>query len=447
MRDDTPVELDLARPRAGAVEPWVRWAVVLAVAATLAVVVVGPRVIRERDAYSLDVSRFWFENALALGLAAILALACLPGGRASRFVRLAVVLPVAQVAALLATWLAWLVLAGRLPISRETTPLFDLLPVRVVLPWLAFAIGLGGWAVARRRRREALHATLMLALVFLLLLGLWLPIASAHWNEPGWIAWNGIERALRSPADTVAFVVVPPFAAALGFTATALRWPHVWRRFGVLVIALLALGLLIAIECRLDIAEAGAYVYVNFLHVLAAAAVVAVGALVVLGAALWIANARGRRALERGALVGTIAGRDPVARFELTSWLRGHRATAAAFTVETAYGEVPVPAGARVIAPTPLATTLLHRGEVVTTLRGGDRVALGGFVRAPGDGPFRDTSAPIPGADGVTVRRSGDEPYGFSHVALELWRPALAYLVICVAVALPGLAALLSSQL
>ena len=68
------------------------------------------------------------------------------------------------------------------------------------------------------------------------------------------------------------------------------------------------------------------------------------------------------------------------------------------------------------------------------------------LLNRTGDGPFRQTSAPIPGATGITVGRVSDERYGFTHVALDLWRPSIAYLLICVAIAAPALAALFSKQ-
>jgi hypothetical protein len=450
MLVDPPLDptMDLARPRAGAVDRWVRSVVVLAVLATLAVVVAFPRVMWARDASSLGLPRYWFENTLALGFVTAIVFAWLPSARGSRFVRLAVLLPVLQVALMLGTWLAWQLLKGGMPTAVDATPMFDKLPLRIVLPWLALAIGLGGFVVTRRRRHEWLHATVMIALVNLLLLGLWLPIASNEWNGESWNEWSQVELSLANPARMIAFILVPPFAGALVFTATAVRWPKLWRRNNLVVIALVLLALVIALACRQDATEIAAFVYVNFVHVMTSAALVTVLALIALGATLWIGNARAARGLERGALVGTITSSHPVAALELASWLRGLRATCDAFVVTTAFGDVPVPAGARVVMPAPLATTLLRTGESIPTLRPGDRVALGGFVRPPASGPFRESSAPIPGEGGVTVRRvgAGDERYGFAHVALDLWRPSIAYLVICVACALPGLAGLLSKQ-
>lgn len=441
--------MDLARPVAGRVDFWVRGVVVLAVLATFAVVVEFPREMWARDTSPLGVPRYWFENTLAIGFVTAIVFASLPAARGSRFVRLAVLLPVMQVVLMLGTWIAWQLLKVDLPMAVEATPMFDKLPLRIVLPWLALAIGAGGFAVARRRRREWLHASVMLALVNLLLLGLWLPIAANESNGGSWNAWAKVEAALDKPAAMIAFMLVPPFAGALAFTATALRWPEVWRRNNFVAIALVLLGLVIALACRQDVTEVGAFVYVNFIHVMTSAALVTVAALVALGASQWFLNARATRSLERGALVGTITSTHPVASLELTSWLRGLRATCDAFVVTTAFGDVPVPAGARVVMPAPLSTTLLRPGERVPTLRPGDRVALAGYVHTRAPGPFRETSAPIPGEAGITVRRvgAGDDRYGFAHVALDLWRPSIAYLVICVACALPGLAGLLSNQL
>jgi hypothetical protein len=182
--------------------------------------------------------------------------------------------------------------------------------------------------------------------------------------------------------------------------------------------------------------------------VLASAALVTVAAIVALGVTMWISNVRGRRRLEydHSILAGTITSRHTIAICELAGWLRGLRHTCNPFNVITAYGEVPVPAGVQVVTTTPLSSTLIRDGEAVQTLRCGDRVVLHGYTHATGDGPFRRSSAPIPGATGITVGRTGDERYGFTHVALDLWRPSIAYLLICVAVAAPALAALFSKQ-
>lgn len=258
--------LDLARPREGKVDVWVRLVVVAALVCTLAVLISAPRVIWQRDAETIGIPRFWFHNALALGAATLLALACVVPARGSQFVRLALVLPVIQVLGMLAAWAAWSFLKHRMPSAQDSTPLLEKVPVHIVLPWIAFAIGGGGWLVARKRRRETLHAIVMLALVNLLLLGLWLPLASNVWNGHGWRAWGETEHALDTPNGMIVFVVVPPFVGALAFTATALRWPQIWRRNSGVVIALLLLTLLVGVAIRREVSEIGAFIYLSELR-------------------------------------------------------------------------------------------------------------------------------------------------------------------------------------
>lgn len=442
------VTMDLSRPRAGEVDRWVRVAVVLALAATFIVVAIGPRVMWTREVETPAIPQFWFVNVLAIAFGAAVAIALVFPARSSRYVRLAVVLPVMQAALLFAAWAAWKLMRAKMPSAVDATPLLERLPVSIVVPWMALAIGVAARIVARKRRREWLHATLMIALVNLLLFGLWLPIVATSYDSHVDFAWDTIERTLQTPAQIVVVMVAPPFLGATAFTASALRNPEVWRRNSGAVVAILVLGLVFAIACRQNVNAIGAYVYINFVHVLGAAALMAVAALVALGATTWISARRARAALDRErTLIGTVHGEeDLVAELALTSWLRGLQPSCKPLVVTTAYGEVPVPAGARVVSPTPLGTTLLRRGEAIITLREGDRVVLGGYVTARRDGPFRETVAPIPGADGITIGRVDDERYGLSHVALELWRPAIAYLVICVAVSIPALAALLSHR-
>jgi hypothetical protein len=437
---------DLKRPHVGAVDAWVQVVVLFAIAATLAILVAGPHIAWERDAHELNVPGFWFRNALAIGFVTALVFALVPEG--SRMVRIAVLLPVFQVAALIVTWLAWTLLRSRMPSATDATPLLEELPAHIVLPWLGLALAIATTIVVRRRKREWLHSATMLSLVFLLFLGLWLPFASGSWNGQGYHAWDELDSSLAHPAKMIAYVMVPPFVAATLFTASALRWPHVWRRNGAVVGVLLALALVIAIGYRADVTEPAAFVYLNFTHVIAAAALLAITAIVALGVSLWVGHRRARAMLDHpGSLTGTIVNADDVIVSCLqTTWLSGPRSLCESFVVSTHFGDVPVPTGARVIAATPPATTILHRGEAVPTLRVGDRVALAGYITAKTDGPFRATGAPIPGAGGVSVGAVVDEKYGLRHAGLDLWRPAVAYLLICVAVALPGLAALLSDR-
>ena len=121
VRED--ITMDLQRPRAGSVDLWVRTVIVLAVSATLAILIAGPRTLWVRDGMTLGISRFWFTNALAIGFVTALVFACIPGG--SRYVRVAVLLPFLQLVAMLVAWGAWLLLRSKMWSQADSTPLFD----------------------------------------------------------------------------------------------------------------------------------------------------------------------------------------------------------------------------------------------------------------------------------------------------------------------------------
>ena len=94
----------------------------------------------------------------------------------------------------------------------------------------------------------------------------------------------------------------------------------------------------------------------------------------------------------------------------------------------------------------PLVSSVLRTGEAVVVLRGGDRVGLAGFVeRDDGDHPFRSATVPVPGPHGVMVGRASVVTPA-AHVGLATWRPAVAYLVIVIVVAIPGLLGVLASE-
>jgi hypothetical protein len=132
-----------------------------------------------------------------------------------------------------------------------------------------------------------------------------------------------------------------------------------------------------------------------------------------------------------------------VACFEITSWLQPPRPLVRSFSIATSGGEVPIP-GARLVAPLDRSTTALRVGESYEALRAGDRITVSSTRSgSPDSDPFRTAAAPIVGADPV-VAPFGVPQLTFSDLALSLWRPAVAYLVILVAIAIPALAALIA---
>lgn len=148
--------------------------------------------------------------------------------------------------------------------------------------------------------------------------------------------------------------------------------------------------------------------YEDFVIEVLGGAFVAIAVIGALGVSIWLDSRRIARRL-RGGLVqrGTIDRHDVddvVACVQVTSWLRGPRLVSRPFTVTADRRELLVPSGVEVAAGLPLVSSVLRVGEAVTVLRGGDRIALAGFVDAtPGDHPFRSADLLVPGPAGVVV--------------------------------------------
>jgi hypothetical protein len=324
------------------------------------------------------------------------------------------------------------------------------------------ATGVAALAARRRRAVGWTRAMVVIALVELLLLGLWLPIASWWWGhraEVGWVwgdgfgwGWGeGLTLSLGSPARLIALALGPPLVLATACAAIAAHRPALVHRTRWLWGAALALLFGCAVAARLAPSTKGGLVYINLVHFLAASAFVAAVALVAFVASLWWQGrrARGRLARDRALVTGVIAGsaadpRGVVACLELEGWLRGPRALVDAFEIATPAGPVPIPIGAELAASLPATSTVLRVGESVAVIRRGDRVVVGGLVEPPSDHPFRGSSALVPGPDGVVVRHHDDDRDDFASIALVAWRPSVALLVILTAVAIPGLAAMLA---
>jgi hypothetical protein len=295
----------------------------------------------------------------------------------------------------------------------------------------------------------------MISLVDLLLLGLWLPLVA--WAMCRSDEWHRIDPsyAFEHVAQLTALVAAPPLFVAIGYTGISMSrvrdpdrvTPSLQRTYEVGAVALLFVAAFIV---RADAGPAAVVVYANYIHLLLGALVVAAAGPVVLGVAMWrrARTVRRRLAADAGSFAGVLVDDDRtepvIGCHEIATWLRPPRARVRSFVVATPTGEVPVH-GARMIAPIDPATTVLAVGEAFGALRAGDRVRVSSHL-APGGAaaPFRATAAPIVGADPVIA------PYGlphltFSDVALALWRPTVAYLVILVAVAAPALAALVSA--
>jgi hypothetical protein len=437
----------------GTLEHWVRWAVVAAAAATIATPWLGARVMWDQGGASTEIPKFWFCNGVGLLALLCVVASFVPMWRLSRFVQLAVLLPIAHLALVAVLWTLWLYIAPRMATIARWDGLVILTPLGPVIAAEAAVAGAAAWVVARRRRDAGWsHAFVMIALVHLLLLGLWLPIAS-------FISCHGSKHreidpdlAMTHPIRVFAVALGPPLVVAIAHAALAIRRPEVMRRVRPHAIGVLAALLGAAIVLRVDAVPAARVIYANFIPVMLAALVVACAGIAGVGAAMWLRSrtARRRFAADRprrdGAgdvLEGTILADDrdePVACIEIASWLRGPRLLVRPFVLATSSGDVPVD-GARLVAAIDRGTTALRIGEALGVLRAGEAVSIVGHDRGERGDPFRTQATAIAGDDVVLAPRMLPR-FTFADVALALWRPAIAYLVILVAVAAPALAAL-----
>jgi hypothetical protein len=419
-----------------------RWRCVVGIGAliTIAVVWAAARFLWKLGGVESGLAAFWFRNGPALLVLGMLVAIFAPSGGTSRFVRLAVLLPIVHVVVILASWRAFTWLGPQLSDLPARSHIVTPLPVLPTVAVMAAALAVSGGLVAWRRRGEWIHAVTIIALVDLLLLGLWLPCAAHLWplGEP-------FHRPGTAPLALAALAVVPPFVVASAFAALCVRRPDRVRALRIWLAIFVVLGLAVAIVWRSGASRFARIAFDNLVHFALAAAGLAAAALLGLAIATWRRGATARRVManEHAARTGTIVPDehdDVPGSLEITSWLRGPCTRLRAFVVATPRGDLHVPQGALLAAAIPPVTTVLRVGEAVAMLRAGDRVALGGLVEHTAfDSPFRSATVHLPGPRGIVVCRWEREIYGFAHVALGMWRPCVAYVVIAIAVALPAL--------
>jgi hypothetical protein len=435
-------ELSLTRPPPGQLPRWVRAVIAIACLVTFVSVTVGSQLLWSQLPSWVDLG--YFRHGLTFYISFWILVSFFPPWPMSRGMRVAVLLPIAHAVMIGCSWPVWTAVSSFLRDADAATAFAMQFPIAAVVGATAVGFAVIARLASPRRSGEWIHGFAMLALAELLLLGLWIPIACAAW--PGGLGewWSASEPLLQDAPSRVAFVVLPPTIVAIGFTVMALRRPRWLLASHTAIGGALGMLMLVAVATRLDASGRVMLLYTNFVPLLLAAALVAVSSLVVLGGVTWWRSwSMYRTFVKRERRGGSLStdGDEPAIGLEITSWLRGPRVVQRNFTVTTSVGELPI-RGAHLVASVPAATTQLKVGEQLTVLKRGDDVQVAGQSDDGGD-PFRTSAAPL--ADTMYVAPAAMDKPGFPSVALVMWRPCVAYLLIVSAIAVPALAALLSS--
>jgi len=435
----------MERPR---LPVWVRVVVATACFLTIIVAGTGPTALLDEVpalARQYDVS--WIRSGLVFLLGVWIVVSLVPLRSGASWLQLTVLLPLGQLVAMLIAWGEWTRYGELLPPWMRDNPIMYAVPPSVVVLALGLACLAAGSAIARRRLRDALQVAAMIALLDLLLLGLWLPLATQvcaphidrWWDEA--LLDAAITRDVRL---TLSVALVPPLLGAIGIAAfvhhTRTRAVSTASRAGLGVA--LACATLGAMCVRGASSYTGAMLYLECTPLLLTTAIATIALLVALAGSLWLRDRRSRRALasDPHRLTGVITARDGDAcagGVAITSWLRGPALVLAPCAVTTRVGELVVPGGAELIAHLPDATQSLRTGDSATVLHSGDYVTIAGYAR-PADGhPFRDSAALVPGH--VRIARTYDHGGTAADIALAMWRPCVAYLLILATIALPAI--------
>ena len=440
LRDETELAW---RDAAGTAPRWARVAIVSACVATIAIPAVGCWVLWQQTVGHVPLDELAFKYGLP-GLATLaIALIAIPRRPVARALHVAVLLPVVHVGVIAIAWPLWRVCASNLADSDRFFTIARATPLGGVVLALAL-VGLACAIAVARGRRDVhwSHAFALFGLVLLLVLGVWLPIASRIACGSYHLTLDP-RTVLAQPRQLVGLVLSPPLAVAIAYTWLAIRSPG-WalRHRGAVAASVLA-ALTLAIMLRLHATVADAIVYGNFVPLVLATALVTCSSLAALVVITIVRDRVLRRRLASSGSPGTIVADDgdpTIGALEIAGWLRAPRTTVRAFVLATPTGAVPIP-GARLVAAVAPETTALHVGEAVSIVRAGDAVVVAGLERDHSGAPFRSLAGPVAGED-VVLALAATPPASLADVALATWRPAVAYLGILVMVVLPALAAL-----
>jgi len=353
----------------------------------------------------------------------------------SRWIRATCVLVVLHGVLVLAIGVLWFRAKGLIKLD-ELLPLTGDLPIE--LPAGVLAILLVTAAITRavtaprRGVPRWLDWAVRLLLTHLLALGLLAPIVS--------LAWSWHEAQVSVPP---AWMILAPSAGAAVLSTLAVR-RNTRRALAVLAI----LGAALAIVLVLSMDNDARWVYSNFAHLIVANAFLALVAINLLGLFHWLAVHTPAAADVASAQTGSVVppeGLEHVGWVHCSGWMEGLHIESVGFRVHTRGGHIEVPEGARIVAPLPLETIDMPVGASIPILAKGDSVRATGFVESPCDGPFRQSSLPVPSSRGVIVELAADTPPSHNAV-LAVWRPCLLYLAVVTVIAIPGVIAVVTYE-
>ena len=400
------VEQGWHRPHEGRVDRWVSLAVIAAAIATFVFINLG-----FHDT-APGAGMWWITTGLDVGfIGMLIAIGTATNRQLSVTTRLAVALPCFH---LLMFGVAWIANGAHVfEIQLHAWMPIDDIPIPMAFGIVFAAVSIGGTSIARHPS-EGWRTVASVALAFLLLLGLWLPMALRIFH----------------PRDIPSCVMVlaPPFVVAWGYSAVAVRARRLVR-----VIA--PFGLIAGVAAALaNFGQPNAVwrEYGNFGPWVLASVVSAILAIIALGISTR------RRTSRADGIEGRIESSSIVAGFELHSWLRGPEPFLVAHEVRTSRGIARIPATAHFAAPLPRSSTVMRSNEGVPLLSDGDRVRLVGFVPVDEGSPFRDSHTLVPG-DHPEVHLVSDDTDRREQLVLAAWRPAIAYLLVVLAVGAPAL--------
>lgn len=313
---------------------------------------------------------------------------------------------------------------------------------------LLVALWVYGIRTGGRRQPRILYPLAIFFLLYTFVLGMWLPLApdaALPFHLPSWT-----DEALRFRDRFLWITLVAPLPIAMGLAAllSRVRAQKLFANYGLKLMggSLLLIYLVVAIHARATADVQAIVAYANLLPLLLCSALLSLLALLAIALSHWQAL-RAVRLQERPApwaqegVVLPLPGSESLGRLYYLGWFLGLRVQCSRLTLRTDQGDLPIPAGARLICQVPLWTTRSRSGESSVVLKAGDRVRATGFVSPRSDNAFRRGGMPVPGSEGIVLSKIENKEIDvWQDLALIVWRPAILYLAIVSLIALPGLA-------